>query len=134
MQPQTDGHTSPQTRCVQRDEKDGLSRVFTGLIVVWLGTTLYMNNQNWLDGAWWAYFIMGIGVLLLVESLVRISQDRYYPMYGKLVGGSVLIAVGASNIYDMHDWWPLIFVAVGLAIIFINTRQQPSSKDEETGN
>ena len=133
MQSQTQNQTSSPVRRSYSHDKDGLSRLITGLIVIWLGVTLYMNNQNWLDGAWWAYFIVGIGGLFLVESLVRISQDHTYPMYGKLIGGCVLIAVGAGNIYDMHDWWPLIFVAVGLAIIFINTRQH-SPQDEGTGN
>ncbi|MBN2010232.1 hypothetical protein JW960_12875 [candidate division KSB1 bacterium] len=129
MQSQMDNQ-SMWNKKMHYHEKDTLSRIFTGLLVIWLGITFYMNNMGWLDGAWWAYFVMGIGVLFLIETLVRISQNRQYPMYGKLIGGIVLIAVGANNIYGINDWWPLIFVAAGLAIIFMNTRQHDDQQQQ----
>ena len=133
MHAQNQNHPSSPIEKSQCCGKDGLSRIFTGLIIIWLGITLYMGNQDWLDGSWWSYFILGIGVLLLVEFLVRISQDKSYPMYGKLIGGSILVTVGAGNIYGMHDLWPLVFVIVGLAIIFINSRQH-ADQEQGTGN
>jgi type IV secretory pathway VirB2 component (pilin) len=40
------------------------------------------------------------------------------PVFGKLIAGLVLIAIGASNIYGLGEWWPLIIIGVGVVILF----------------
>ncbi len=130
MEPDTHNQPNHPNREHKCCEKDGFSRIFTGLIVIWLGVTLYLNNMGWFESGWWAYFVLGIGILLLAEAVIRLSKARQHPsVSGKLIGGSVLVALGASNIYNLQDWWPLIFVAVGLAIIFINVQQNQHQEE-----
>lgn len=107
-----------------RQSGDAMGHIFKGLVIIWLGIVLYLNNMDWLNGDWWAYFLLGIGILMISETLVRIARRESYSVgYGRLIGGAVLVAIGANNIYELADWWPLIFVAVGLAIILMNLQQ-----------
>jgi hypothetical protein len=129
MENHNENQTIPRPARHARHRKDGLSRIFTGLIVIWLGITLYMENQDWLDYSWWAYFILGIGILLIVEACIRMYQNNGYSGQGKLIGGSVLIAVGGSHIYNIDNWWPLIFIAVGLMIIVMNLRREKNPEE-----
>lgn len=114
-----------------RDEKDEKSqeekwrhdpfgRVIFGLIVITVGVLFLFASQNkiaWED--WWAYFLMALGGIFLFEVLIRsIMPAHRRPVFGKLIAGLVLIAIGASNIYGLGTWWPLIIIGVGVFILF----------------
>lgn len=114
-----------------RDEKDEKSqeekwrhdpfgRVIFGLIVITVGVLFLFASQNkiaWED--WWAYFLMALGGIFLFEVMIRsIMPAHRRPVFGKLIAGLVLIAIGASNIYGLGTWWPLIIIGVGVFILF----------------
>ncbi len=100
--------------------KDSISVITGGLIVVWLGVAFLLRNMGFLYWRnWWAYFIFGIGVILILESIIRSTIPQYRcGVTGKLMGGIILVAVGGIFIYGARDWWPLIIIAVGIIIIF----------------
>jgi peptidoglycan/LPS O-acetylase OafA/YrhL len=115
----------------RRDEKEGegtqekwrrdpISGVVFGLLLALLGVTLFLAGQqriSWDD--WWKYFIIGLGVIFLIEVLVRQARPAYRrPMFGRLVAGVIFICVGLAFLIGIGTWWPLILVAVGLAIVF----------------
>ena len=106
-----------------QDEKwrrDPLGRVIFGLIVIAVGITLFLATQGkvaWED--WWAYFLIALGCIFFLEVIIRSIMPAYRrPVFGKLIAGVVLIAVGASNVYGLVSWWPLIIIGVGVVILF----------------
>jgi cation transport ATPase len=105
-----------------RDEKwrrDPLGRVIFGLIVIAVGVLFLLASQDkiaWDD--WWAYFLLALGCIFILEVLIRSVMPAYRrPIFGKLIAGIVLIAIGASNIYGVVSWWPLIIIGAGIAIL-----------------
>ena len=120
----------PEDRERRRDEKreegteekwrrDPISGVVTGLIVLALGVLLTLAARDvisWDD--WWKYFLIGIGVVFLIEVLIRRLKPAYRrPVFGRFVAGLVLICVGAAFVGGFGNWWPLIIVAVAVAIL-----------------
>jgi Ca2+/Na+ antiporter len=106
-----------------QDEKwrhDPLGRVISGLIVIAVGAMFLLATQDkiaWED--WWAYFLLALGGIFIFEVLIRSIMPAYRrPVFGKLIAGLVLIAIGASNIYGLVSWWPLIIIGVGVIILF----------------
>lgn len=112
----------------EKDEKtqeekwrhDPLGRVIFGLIVIAVGALFLLASQEiilWED--WWAYFLLALGCIFLFEVLLRsVMPAHRRPVSGKLIAGLVLIAIGASNIYGLGTWWPLIIIGVGVFILF----------------
>jgi uncharacterized Zn finger protein (UPF0148 family) len=92
--------------------------VVGGLIVIWLGVTFYLQEIGSIPSAnWWAYFILGIGFILVLQGLLVYSQSRR-PFYGPFIGGAILILIGLSFIYNVSgNFWPLILVVIGIAIL-----------------
>jgi len=104
----------------EKHKKDPLSGVVGGLIVILLGVLFLLATMDYIDWSiWWAYLLMGIGGIFIIEVIIRTASPAYRrPITGKLIAGFVLIAIGAANIYGLEHWWPLIIIAVGIIIIF----------------
>ncbi len=104
----------------KKKSHDPLSGVTGGLILIFLGVLFLLTTLDYLSWVdWWAYFVLGLGCILIIEALIRVAStgDRQ-PVTGKLIGGSVLVIIGAAYVFGMVTWWPLILIAVGLVIIF----------------
>jgi hypothetical protein len=100
--------------------------IIGGLVLLWLGVSLLLANSGyfyWIE--WWAYFLLGLGAILILSAfLVYIQVDRWDPAIGYLFGGIVLLFIGVSNIYGVENWWAFIIIAVGLYVIFQTLRQR----------
>lgn len=107
---------------------DRYSGVTGGLILILLGVLFLLSLHHyihWYD--WWAYFVMGLGGILILDFIIRAaSASRRGAHTGKLVAGAVLIVIGASHIFGLSTWWPLILIAVGL-ILLISSVRKPAS-------
>lgn len=103
----------------KKHRKDTLSGIEWGLIVILLGVIFLLRNMGYIRwGNWWAYLLLGIGVILIIDAIIRITLPQYGRVVtGRIIGGIVLLAIGAGNIYGIGHWWPMILVAVGLAVI-----------------
>jgi Ca2+/Na+ antiporter len=101
-------------------QRDPLSRVIFGLIVIAVGILFLLASQEkiaWED--WWAYLLLVLGGIFIFEVLLRSIMPAYRrPIYGRLIVGLVLVAIGASNIYGLASWWPLIIIGAGVFILF----------------
>ena len=90
-----------------------------GLVLILLGSLLFLRQNNLLSlttSNWWAYFIMGIGVIVIVQGLVRYGQRGYF--MGSFIGGAILIAVGLTGVVSFFNYlWPLIIIVLGFAVI-----------------
>ena len=104
----------------KREKKqDSFHKVTAGLILILLGTLFLLTTLRYLSWAdWWAYFLLGLGAIFIFEVVVRTaSPGERIRITGKLVAGVILIVIGAAHIFGLASWWPLILIAVGLAMI-----------------
>jgi hypothetical protein len=116
----------------EKDEKgrekwarDPLGSAIGALILIWLGVTLLLANLGTFGWIWWenfwAWFILGIGALFILEVLIRLVVPEYRrPIGGRLIAGMILLVIGASFTFlpfDVGKLWPLILIAIGLAAL-----------------
>jgi len=82
-------------------------RVIIGLILIILGGLFVLRNYDIVifpyDYITWEYFFILIGILFLT-----LSRNK--------TAGTIFIAIGLFNLYP--ELWPLLFVLIGLLIIF----------------
>ena len=110
----------------EKGEKGGsggfLGAVVGGLILIWLGVTFFFQQNGYLPSdVWWAYFLSGIGVILILQGVVIYS--RGHRGLGSMIGGAVLLLIGMSAIATTQfsfptTLWPLFLVAVGVFVLF----------------
>lgn len=92
--------------------------IIGGLILIWLGVTFFLQQSNYIPSdSWWAYFITGIGVILVAQGVVGYAMNRR-AYIGPIIGGAVLILIGLGSVTSWNlSFWPLIFVVLGLLIM-----------------
>lgn len=67
---------------------------------------------------WWQYFIVGIGVALLIDAEMNYrSNDKDSRWVGRLIAGIALVGVGIAFLVGESFLWPLVIIAVGVAIL-----------------
>ncbi|MBN1273650.1 MAG: hypothetical protein JXB26_15390 [Candidatus Aminicenantes bacterium] len=118
---------NPGTRKDHRVSRGGdpVSGVMGGLTLIFLGVLFLMTINDYISWSdWWAYLLIGLGIILIIEVVIRafLPSSRHFSG-GKLVIGCILIVLGATNIYGITRWWPLILIAVGIAVILSNARK-----------
>lgn len=120
--------------------RDPLGAAVWALILIWAGVVFLAANLGLLDAftrtlegigldypdlpfvlpfmrleAWSLVFI-GAGLLLLLESLVRLLIPAYRrPVLGSIILAIVFLSLGFGSFGLI---WPLILIVVGLAIVF----------------
>jgi len=102
----------------------------SGLIIIWLGVVFLLEGQGlFAPGVGWVwYFLLGTGVILLLEVVARQVLPQYrQPSGGRLIAALVLIAIGAWQITGLGVWWPLLLIVAGLVLIVNSLRA--GSKD-----
>jgi zinc-ribbon domain len=89
-----------------------------GMILIWLGVIFFLSQNNYISSSnWWAYFLMGIGAILILQGVLRFGMSRR-PFVGSFIGGVVLLIIGFSSVQGFTaNLWPLILVAIGVAVL-----------------
>lgn len=110
----------------EKREKEGekIAPITGGLILIYLGITIYFAASNvidWMD--WWSYFLLGLGGILIIQALLVTVLTKMRG-YGYLIGGAILCLIGASAILGIENWWSLILIAIGLAVIVMALRER----------
>ena len=120
------------------DEKwrrDPLGTVVWAAILIWAGLVLLAENLGLLSNfptedalppqfsafepTTWSVIMLGAGVILLIEVLIRILLPIYRrPIMGSLILAVVFIGVGLGNVFNWSLVLPLILIVVGLSVIF----------------
>jgi hypothetical protein len=104
--------------------------ISAGIVLILMGILLYLAATGatplvtWAN--FWAYFLIGIGLFMLLRFFLYIlfmPQAGYF-RFGGLIGGIVMIAVGAAWLaFTVGGWtyplWPLIIVLGGIAVIAV---------------
>ena len=100
-----------------------LGPIVGGLILIWLGTAFFLEqNGNLPSDIWWAYFISGVGIILIVEGAYIYS--RGHVGIGPLIGGAFLTFAGLSAISTHNYTIPsqlgaLAIVVMGVLVLVV---------------
>lgn len=136
----------------ERDEKnwdekyarDPLGTIVWALIFIWAGVVLLAANFGLLDriitwqshmpmmgwmgriaGAW-PLILLGAGVLVLIEVLIRLLVPAYRrPVFGSLFFAILLIGAGLGDLVNWNILWALLLIGLGLSIILRGARKSP---------
>lgn len=98
-----------------------LGALVGGSILIWLGVTFYLEQNGYLrSDIWWAYFLTGIGAILILQGVV--FYTRGHRGFGSVIGGAVLVFIGLSAIATSTvnlatEFWPLLIVAMGVFVL-----------------
>ncbi len=94
-------------------------RLTGGLVLILLGVLFLltqMDRISWAD--WWAYFLVGLGGIFILEFLVSCFSPAYQKTQtGRLIAGLVLAIVGGAHLIGFFEWWPLILIAIGVVLL-----------------
>jgi len=103
----------------EKYRRDPFSAIFVGLIIVWAAALWFLRAEGIIVlGEWWQWFIVGLGAIFIIDRLIRYaSPANRRPIFGRIIVGVILIAVGISLICGVQTWWPLIVAIVGIAFI-----------------
>lgn len=105
-----------------------IDALFGGLVVIILGGSLFMAASGvspmvtWAN--FWAYFLLGLGVLLLLRGLAALVVPGRPHEVGSMVGGLVLMVIGAAGVsVFLTGWsqyfWAGIIVLGGILVILV---------------
>jgi hypothetical protein len=103
--------------------RDPLGTMTGGLFLIVLGIAFFLAVNNLYGVTWpnvWGVFLIGFGIILLLEALLRAVLPQYRRgVSGRIIGGFVLIAVGLIPFagYNWAAYWPVILIVIGLAIL-----------------
>ena len=105
----------------RRHHRDRTSAVLGGISIILVGVLLFLASQGILSwDKWWQYLILGIGVLLLIDSVIRYPQEGSAGFrFGRLIAAVILIGVGAAFLLGAVAWWPLIIILVGVVVVVV---------------
>jgi hypothetical protein len=103
----------------RRHHHDLLSSILGGVFFILLGLLLFLASQGILAwDKWWQYLIIGIGIILLISSIIRYQKESSAGFrYGSLIAAIILIGIGVAFLLGNATWWPLIIIVIGVAII-----------------
>lgn len=115
--------------------RDPLGSLVWAAILIWAGLVFLADNLGWLDNIkinlterfrgmdfiraeTWTFVFLGAGVILLIEVAIRLSVPAYRrPVGGTLILAAVFFGIGLGNIYSWEIVWPLVVIAIGVAIL-----------------
>lgn len=103
----------------------GSMLILAGL--VFLADMLGLLPQ-WSGADPWSWIMLGAGGLLLLNAFVRaVLPDYGEPSFFHIVGGLVLVALGAGQALALNlsfdQWWPVILIALGLSALLRGFRR-----------
>ena len=125
MEKKEEGQKKNNQGSEKGSKRDPYSGIFGGLILILLGVLFLLATMDVISwGDWWAYFLLGLGTIFIIEFIVRSVIPAYRHQHkGKLVVGTVLLIIGGAHILGMVSWWPLILIAVGIIIVFTSLKK-----------
>jgi len=119
------------------DEKwrrDPLGSMIWAGILIWAGLVLLADNLGWLMGirrslaglpnfdetnlGAWSFILIGAGILVLAEALIRTSVPAYRrPITGSVIFGGLLIAGGLGGAVNWTLLGPMFLITIGVILL-----------------
>lgn len=111
----------------QPDGRGAFWRIFWAGALILAGVILLAGQFNLLptygDVTAWDWVLLGGGGLLIVTEIVRsVAPDLGCPSGGRMILGLILAGLGAQAVFDLSFslLWPVILIAIGLAVLWRN--------------
>lgn len=113
----------PEHEVEEKWRGDPLGGVFFGLFLI-VVACIYLFREYLPAEPWWAWIIIAIGCIMLLEAVIRSVKTEYKrPTLGKVAGGAILIIIGAGITYGFEEFWPAIIIAIGVIMLLYYLRQ-----------
>ena len=130
MTEKTDQKQDQQTDQSKRRRNPFLA-ILPGTILILLGIIFLISYYGYLGGEWWQYFVVGLGVLFVIETWIHhpnLALGRF--RYGRIVSGIILVIGGLLFLFNPSWWLPLVLIGVGviLVMVFILRREHKAKK------
>lgn len=126
----------------EKVRRDPLDAITWAAIIMWVGVAFLMANlgilddlfgpiigPNWLERAnlGWGVAMLGAGLILLLEVVVRLL----FPQYARSVTGTVLLAIifigiGLGNLFSWAIAGPLMLIVIGAWLLWRGFRRPRS--------
>jgi hypothetical protein len=110
-----------QWRRDMREQRRGwpFHGLFCGLTLVLLGVLFLLNQAGTITGdTWWQSLLIGLGVIWVFSGMVRSRHPVFrWGAFGRVVGGIILILVGALLMAGVSQWWPVVLIVAGVAFL-----------------
>ena len=117
-----------------KNSRDTLSGLTIGTLFIVAGILIFADKQGVLAAGWFWWLMFAAGLVLLLEGVIRTWVKEYQrSSTSRMIWGAVLVALSSSQIYDLEDWWPLIFILVG-ALMITNALRRPKPSSKETSS
>ena len=114
--------------------RDPLGSVIWAGILIWAGLVLLADNLGWLEGirralsglpgfneahlGAWSFILIGAGILILMEALIRMTVPAYRrPVTGSVIFGGLLIAGGLGGAVNWTLLGPIILITIGVILL-----------------
>jgi hypothetical protein len=92
--------------------------MFSGLVLILLGVLFLLDQQGILTGSqWWQWFLVGLGGIFVINSIVYYRSPFRWRAYGKLIAGIILITIGVLFLAGASHWWPIALLVAGACFI-----------------
>jgi hypothetical protein len=129
-----DEKTPEEKSWEEKYRRDPLGPIIWGLILLWAGAVLLLSNLGMLDSLlrrtiiaplWvgrlaqgWSLVMLGAGVILLVEVVIRLLVPIYrHSVVGTVILAILFIGIGLGDLISWSILWPLVLIAMGLIIV-----------------
>ena len=110
-----------EERRAQRNERRArrpLHGLGFALALILLGILFLLNQQGVISGdTWWQSLLIGLGSISILDGLLHLRLDSRGGSYGKFVFGTILILIGAMFIFGFSQWWSMVLIAAGIAVL-----------------
>jgi predicted membrane protein len=105
-----------------------------GLIVLCVGVILLLDNMDLLYAEdylrWWPALVMFYGAARLTDP----QANRFWSLFWIAAGGVLLLDRLDVIEFTMSDWWPIVLIAIGGAVLWGSLRRTPGQTAILTGN
>ena len=117
-------HQNEQSSEIRFKNKQGsvsyvdILNLLPGLLLILLGVLFLLSYYGIVKGEWWQYFLVGLGVVLLVSGWIqRFSPIKEWPKIDQISSGLLLISIGVLFLFGFNPWWPLLIICIGIILV-----------------
>ncbi len=106
----------------EKYRRDPLSGAIWAGMLIMAGVIFLADNLGYLprigNAQPWNWVLIGAGGLLLLEVVIRVASPDYArPIMGRIIFAGILMFAGLNGIINIEFAWPLILVAIGVAVL-----------------
>jgi hypothetical protein len=120
----------------EKYRRDPLGSIIWALILIWIGVVFLAANLNYLDRlvgtavhieglgfldkfvSAWSVVLLGMGVILLIEVLIRLLVPAYRrPVTGTIILAVIFIGISLGDLVKWDLIWPVILIILGVSFL-----------------